>query len=91
MTELDENISHVQHSSLAVQWKAPPSQSYITQIRYALPCNTAILSTRLAVPKQNINNKRMTYAVCQGTVYMEHKDHFPMQDKQNTDIMWVGL
>ena len=36
----------------------------------------------------------MTYAVCQGSAYMGHKDHFPMQDKQNTDNMsqkWVGL
>jgi len=34
----------------------------------------------------------MTYALCQGTVYMGHKDNFPMQ--QNTDRMsqkWVGL
>jgi len=36
----------------------------------------------------------MTYAVCQGTVYMGQKDNFPMQNKQNTDHMsqkWVGL
>ena len=36
----------------------------------------------------------MPYAVCQGSVYIGHEDHFPMQDKQNTDSMsqkWVGL
>lgn len=36
----------------------------------------------------------MTYAACQGTIYMEHKYHFHMQDKQNTDSMsqdGVGL
>jgi hypothetical protein len=96
MTELNENISHVEQSSLAVLWKAatPPSQLYITHICYILPCNIDILSTSLAVPKQNVHNKHMTYAVCQGSVYMEHKDHFPMQNKQNTDRMsqnWVGL
>jgi hypothetical protein len=97
MTELDQNISHVKQSSLAVPWKAvipPPSRLYTTQIRYTLPCNNDILPTSLSVPKQNVNNKHITYAVCQGSVYMGHKDHFPMQDKQNTDSMsqkWVGL
>jgi hypothetical protein len=50
-SELVENISHVQQSSLAAQWKdaIPTVQSYITQIRYTLPHNIVILSTSLAV------------------------------------------